>query len=336
MIRQLTFSERPYAFLIPLVMAMAGIAMAVVGKSDPLGIHGVIVLIYSGVLLWLVLPSTYAPEPQMDRQASYYDEPIKVGIVLSMAWAVFGMFMGVWVAAQLAWPDLAFDAAWSTFGRMRPAHTTGVIFGFGGNALIATSFHVVQRTSRTRLAGQISPWFVLFGYNLFCLLAVSGYFMGVTQSKEYAEAEWYADLWLVIVWVTYFVLYIRTLARRKEPHIYVSNWYFMAFILVVAMLHIVNNLAVPVSLGHAKSYTIWPGVQDAMVQWWYGHNAVAFFLTAGFLGMLYYYLPKRAERPIFSYRLSILSFWGITFFTCGQGPTISITRRCLTGCRTWE
>ena len=156
--------------------------------------------------------------------------------------------MGVWVAAQLAWPDLAFDAAWSTFGRMRPTHTTGVIFGFGGNALIATSFHVVQRTSRTRLAGQISPWFVLFGYNLFCVFAVSGYFMGVTQSKEYAEAEWYADLWLVIVWVTYFVLYIRTLARRKEPHIYVANWYFMAFILVVAILHIVNNLAVPVSL----------------------------------------------------------------------------------------
>ena len=146
MITQLTFSERPYAFLIPLVMAMAGIAMAVVGKSDPLGIHGVIVLIYSGVLLWLVLPSTYAPEPQMDLQASYYDDPIKVGIVLSMGWAVFGMFMGVWVAAQLAWPDLAFDAAWSTFGRLRPAHTTGVIFGFGGNALIATSFHVVQRT----------------------------------------------------------------------------------------------------------------------------------------------------------------------------------------------
>ena len=255
----------------------------------------------------------------MDRQASYYDDPIKVGIVLSMAWAVFGMFMGVWVAAQLAWPDLAFDAAWSTFGRMRPTHTTGVIFGFGGNALIATSFHVLQRTSRTRLAGQISPWFVLFGYNLFCLLAVSGYFMGVTQSKEYAEAEWYADLWLVIVWVTYFLLYIRTLARRKEPHIYVANWYFMAFILVVAILHIVNNLAVPVSLGHAKSYTVWSGVQDAMVQWWYGHNAVAFFLTAGFLGMLYYYLPKRAERPIFSYRLSILSFWGITFFYMWAG-----------------
>ena len=194
-----------------------------------------------------------------------------------------------------------------------------MIFGFGGNALIATSFHVVQRTSRARLAGQLSPWFVLFGYNLFCVLAVSGYLMGVTQSKEYAEAEWYADLWLVIVWVTYFVLYIRTIARRKEPHIYVANWYFMAFILVVAILHIVNNLAIPVSWGHAKSYTIWPGVQDAMVQWWYGHNAVAFFLTAGFLGMLYYYLPVRAQRPIFSYRLSILSFWGITFFYMWAG-----------------
>ena len=133
-------------------------------------------------------------EPTEDREASYYDDPIKAGIVLAMVWAVFGMFMGVWVAAQLAWPDLAFDGAWSSFGRLRPTHTTGVIFGFGGNALIATSFHVVQRTSRARLAGQVSPWFVLLGFNLFCVLAVSGYLLGVTQSKEYAEAEWYAEL----------------------------------------------------------------------------------------------------------------------------------------------
>src|SRR3546814_911819 len=244
----------------------------------------------------------------------YHDDPVRFGCVLSVGWAFCCMFMGVLVAAQLAWPYLAVDAAWSTVGRMRPVHTTGVIFGFGGNALIATSLHVVQRTSRTRLAGQLSPWFVLFGYNLFCVLAVSGYLLGVTQSKEYAEAEWYADLWLVVVWVTYFVLYLRTIARRREPHIYVANWYFMAFIVVVAILHIFNNLAVPVSWGHAKSYTVWPGVQDAMVQWWYGHNAVAFFLTAGFLGMLYYSLPLRAQRPIFSYRLSILSLWGLTFF----------------------
>src|SRR6188474_832426 len=319
MVAQLTSGERRLAIVVLVLVALAGLAMAVAGRADALGVHGLIVMVASVALIFVVLAAFYAPEPSPGRLDHYYDDPSKVGIVLSMAWAVFGMFMGVWVAAQLAWPDLAFDAAWSSFGRLRPTHTSGVIFGFGGNGLIAASFHVVQRTSRARLAGQVSPWFVLFGYNLFCLLAVSGYFMGVTQSKEYAEAEWYADLWLVIVWVTYFILYIRTIARRKEPHIYVANWYFMAFILVVAILHIVNNLALPVSWGHAKSYTVWPGVQDAMVQWWYGHNAVAFFLTAGFLGMLYYYLPVRAQRPIFSYRLSILSFWGITFFYMWAG-----------------
>ncbi|WP_185928056.1 cytochrome-c oxidase, cbb3-type subunit I [Pseudorhizobium endolithicum] len=311
---QLTAGERQLSVVILIALVIIGIAMAAAGRFDPLGVHGVVVLLCSGVLLARLLSSLFEPEPHPERLSKYYDDPIKAGIVFTMIWAVFGMFVGVWAAAQLAWPSLNFDTSWTSFGRIRPAHTTGVIFGFGGNALIATSFHVVQRTSRARLADQFSPWFVLFGYNLFCLVAVTGYLMGVTQSKEYAEAEWYADLWLVIVWVTYFVLYIRTLARRKEPHIYVANWYYMAFILVVAMLHIVNNIAIPISLSHAKSYTVWPGVQDAMVQWWYGHNAVAFFLTAGFLAMLYYYLPKRADRPIFSYRLSILSFWGITFF----------------------
>lgn len=319
MIGQLTAGERQLSVVILIALVIIGIAMAAAGRFDPLGIHGVVVLLCSGVLLARLLSSLFEPEPHPERLSKYYDDPIKVGIVFTMIWAVFGMFVGVWAAAQLAWPSLNFDTSWTSFGRIRPAHTTGVIFGFGGNALIATSFHVVQRTSRARLADQFSPWFVLFGYNLFCLVAVTGYLMGVTQSKEYAEAEWYADLWLVIVWVTYFVLYIRTLARRKEPHIYVANWYYMAFILVVAMLHIVNNIAIPISLSHAKSYTVWPGVQDAMVQWWYGHNAVAFFLTAGFLAMLYYYLPKRADRPIFSYRLSILSFWGITFFYMWAG-----------------
>src|SRR5690606_8371335 len=227
MVAQLTSSERQSAAIILILAAVIGIAMAGFGRTDLLGIHGVIVLIYSLAVLYFVLSAFYAPEPAGDREESYYDDPIKVGIALSLAWAIFGMFMGVWVAAQLAWPNLAFDAAWSTFGRLRPTHTTGVIFGFGGNALIATSFHVVQRTSRARLAGQLSPWFVIFGYNLFCVLAVSGYLIGITQSKEYAEAEWYADLWLVVVWVTYFLLYIRTLARRKEPHIYVANWYYM-------------------------------------------------------------------------------------------------------------
>ncbi|MGX5722333.1 cytochrome-c oxidase, cbb3-type subunit I [Shinella zoogloeoides] len=316
---QLTTGERDLGAIILIILAVIGIAMAAAGRSDVLGTHGAMVLLYSLALLFVLFSGAFRTPPSPARLARYYDEPIKVGVGLTLFWAIFGMLIGVWAAAQLAWPSLNFDTSWASFGRIRPAHTSGVIFGFGGNALITTSFHVVQRTSRARLADQLSPWFVLFGFNLFCLIAISGYFLGVTQSKEYAEAEWYADIWLVIVWVTYFVLYVRTLARRKEPHIYVANWYYMAFIIVVAILHIVNNLAVPLSFAHAKSYTIWAGVQDSMVQWWYGHNAVAFFLTAGFLAMLYYYLPKRAERPIFSYRLSILSFWGITFFYMWAG-----------------
>jgi len=319
MVATLTGGERQIALVISGLVAICGLTLAAAGRQDMLGAHGFIILVFGLACVFVIINGFYEPEPSPERFSSYYDEPIKAGVIAAMAWAVFAMFIGVWVAALLAWPDFTFDQEWASFGRLRPVHTTGVIFGFGGNALIATSFHVMQRTSRARMPDQLSAWFVLVGYNLFCLLAVTGYLMGVTQSKEYAEAEWYADIWLVIVWVTYFILYIRTIARRKEPHIYVANWYFMAFIVVVAILHIVNNIAVPVSLGHAKSYTVWPGVQDAMVQWWYGHNAVAFFLTAGFLGMLYYYLPVRAQRPIFSYRLSILSFWGITFFYMWAG-----------------
>ncbi len=319
MVAQLTRGERQLAIVVLTLVALVGLAMAAAGRADPIGAHGVIVMVASVGLIFVVLASFYAPEPSPERLDHYYDDPSKVGIVLSMAWAVVGMFLGVWVAALLAWPDLTFDAAWASFGRLRPAHTSAVIFGFGGNALIATSFHVLQRTSRARLPDQFSPVVRAARLQPFLRGRGGGYFMGVTQSKEYAEPEWYADIWLVIVWVTYFLIYIRTLARRKEPHIYVANWYYMAFILVVAILHIVNNLAVPVSLGHAKSYSAFSGVQDAMTQWWYGHNAVAFFLTAGFLGMMYYYLPKRAGRPIYSYRLSIISFWGITFMYMWAG-----------------
>lgn len=319
MVSALTIAERQRAVSISLFVALCGLVMAIAGRDDLLGTHGIIVLLFGLGGIGLVLSKYFEPEPPAERLSEYYDDPTKVGIVLAMFWGVVGMFFGVWVAALLAWPDLTFDAAWASFGRIRPVHTSGVIFGFGGNALIATSFHVLQRTTRARLPDQVSPWFVLLGYNLFCVIAASGYLMGMTQSKEYAEPEWYADLWLVVVWVVYFLIYIRTLLRRKEPHIYVANWYYMAFILVVAVLHIVNNLALPISLGSAKSYTIYSGVQDAMVQWWYGHNAVAFFLTAGFLGMMYYYLPKRAGRPIFSYRLSIISFWGITFMYMWAG-----------------
>src|SRR5690606_25102095 len=275
MISTMTVTERQIALFVSVVVALCGLAFAGAGRYDaPLGVQGLIILLAGLAGVFAVIRGYYDPEPGPERLSSYYDEPIKAGIVLAMIWAVVGMVVGDWVAWLLAYPEMTFDAAWASFGRLRPIHTTGVIFGFGGNALIATSFHVMQRTSRARLPDQLSPWFVLAGYNLFCVLAVTSYPLGITQSKEYAEPEWYADIWLVIVWIVYFVLYLRTLARRREPHIYVANWYYLAFILVVAMLHIVNNLALPISLGSAKSYSLFSGVQDAMVQWWYGHNAV--------------------------------------------------------------
>lgn len=319
MIAQLTKAERQLAIGLLLLLTIVGIAMAGAGQDDPLGVHGFLVMACSIAAIFYVISGYFTPEPPANRDDSYYDDPVRLGVVIAMIWAVGGLLVGDWVAWQLAYPTLTFDSGWASFGRLRPLHTSAVIFGFGGNALIATSFYVMQRTSRARLPDQLSPLFVLFGYNLFCLVGGTGYLMGVTQSKEYAEPEWYADLWLVVVWVTYFIVYLRTLARRREPHIYVANWYYMAFILIVAMLHIVNNLAVPVSFAGAKSYSLFSGVQDAMTQWWYGHNAVAFFLTAGFLGMLYYFLPKRAGRPLYSYRMSIISFWGITFLYMWAG-----------------
>ena len=318
-IGQLTKTERWLALVILGALIIVGSAMAILGRDDPLGRHGALVILAALAGIFGVISGFAQPEPAKDRLSNYYDEPSKAGILIAMGWLVFGLAVGSLVAWMLVFPDLTYGVPWASWGRIRPVHTTAVIFGFGGNALIATSLHVLQRTTRTRLPDQLSPWFVLLGYNLFCTLAVTGYVMGVTRSKEYAEPEWYANIWLVVVWVTYFSIYVRTLARRQEPHIYVSNWYYMAFILVVAALHIVNGLTVPVSPGHAKSYSAFSGVQDAMTQWWYGHNAVAFFLTAGFLGMMYYYLPKRAGRPIFSYRMSIISFWGITFLYMWAG-----------------
>jgi len=319
MIGQLTKPERQLALVILCVVAILGSLMMAAGRNDPLGAHGGIVALLALLAIFGVVSGYFTADPGEGRHNYYYDEPSKAGILLSMAWLVFGLLVGDWVAWLLVDPELTFDAAWSSFGRIRPVHTTSVLFGFGGNALISTSFYVMQRTSRARLPDQLSPLFVLFGYNLFCVISVSGYMMGVTQSKEYAEPEWYADIWLLLIWVVYFIVYLRTLARRSERHIYVSNWYYLAFIVVFALLHVVNNLSVPVSFGHAKSYSLFAGVQDAMTEWWYGHNAVAFFLTSGFLGMMYYYLPKRAGRPIFSYRMSIISFWGIVFFYMWAG-----------------
>jgi cytochrome c oxidase cbb3-type subunit 1 len=298
MIAQLTGTERVNAALLLFAIIAIGLVMTLSGDSGDFRFHGLVIMSYATVVLLLLTGGAHSPMPTSDRFAKYYDDPSKVGILVSMTWLIIGLFVGDWVAWLLVFPDLTFDVEWFSFGRLRPVHTTSVIFGFGGNALIATSFHVMQRTCRARLSDQFSPWFVIFGYNLFCLLAVTGYLAGITQSKEYAEPEWYTDLVLLIVWIVYLLLYLRTLARRSEPHIYVANWYYLAFILVVGVLHVVNNLAVPISLMDVKSYSLFSGVQDAMTQWWYGHNAVAFFLTSGFLGMMYYYLPKRAGRPI--------------------------------------
>jgi cytochrome c oxidase cbb3-type subunit 1 len=233
------------------------------------------------------------PPLEIDGRPNYNMAPIKFATVAAVIWGIAAFSIGVFIALELSFPHLNFDQ-WVNFGRMRPLHTSAAIFAFGGNVLIATSFYVVQRTSRARLAGDIAPWFVVLGYNFFIVIAGTGYLLGITQSKEYAEPEWYADLWLTVVWVTYFLVYLGTIMRRKEPHIYVANWFYLAFIITIAVLHIGNNAAIPVSIFSSKSYIVWSGVQDAMVQWWYGHNAVGFFLTAGFLAIMYYFIPKRA------------------------------------------
>jgi cytochrome c oxidase cbb3-type subunit 1 len=264
--------------------------------------------------------SDVAPPREIDGKPNYNMGPVKLGTLLAVFWGIAGFTVGLWIALELAYPALNFDISYISFGRLRPLHTSAVIFAFGGNVLIATSFYVVQRTCRARLAGDLAPWFVVLGYNFFIVIAGTGYLLGITQSKEYAEPEWYADLWLTVVWVVYLLVFLGTLMRRKEPHIYVANWFYLAFIVTIAVLHLGNNAAVPVSIFSPKSYIVWSGVQDAMVQWWYGHNAVGFFLTAGFLGIMYYFIPKRAERPIYSYRLSIIHFWALIFLYIWAGP----------------
>ncbi len=261
------------------------------------------------------------PAPLMiDGRPNYNFGPVKFATIASVFWGIAGFTVGVIIALQLAFPALNFDLPWTNFGRLRPLHTSAVIFAFGGNVLLATSLYVVQRTCRARLVGDLAPWFVVLGYNFFILIAGTGYLLGITRSHEYAEPEWYAITWLVVVWLTYFGVFLGTIMRRTEPHIYVANWFYLAFIVTIAVLVLGNNTEVPVSLFSYKSYPVWSGVQDAMIQWWYGHNAVGFFLTAGFLAIMYYFVPKRAERPIYSYRLSIIHFWALIFLYIWAGP----------------
>jgi len=250
----------------------------------------------------------------------YNDEIVKLFTVAAMTWAIIAMSVGVVIALQLSFPELNFNSPWTNFGRLRPVHTSGVIFAFAGNVLIGTSFYVVQRTCGVRLVcSKAMAQFIFWGYQLFLLLAVQGYLSGVTQAKEYAEAEWYADILLAVVWLSYFYVYIRTIMVRTEPHIYVANWFYLAFILVIALLHIGNNLAIPLSITSPYSVSVFGGVQSAMIQWWYGHNAVGFLLTAGFIGIMYYFIPKRANRPVYSYRLSIMHFWALIFLYVWAG-----------------
>ena len=259
------------------------------------------------------------PVPRPD-QGRYDDAPIRWGVIATLFWGIAGFLAGLYIALELTFPALNLGLEYTTFGRLRPLHTSAVIFAFGGNALIATSYYVVQRTCRARLA---FPWlarFVFWGYQLFIILAATGYLLGITEGREYAEPEWYVDIWLTIVWVSYAAVFIGTLVKRREPHIYVANWFYLGFILTVAMLHLVNNISMPVSWVGSKSYSAFAGVQDALTQWWYGHNAVGFFLTAGFLAMMYYFVPKQAERPIYSYRLSIIHFWSLIFLYIWAGP----------------
>ena len=249
---------------------------------------------------------------------NYNTHVVKRFALMTVVWGVVGMGLGVLIAAQLVWPALNFDLPWLSFGRLRPLHTNAVIFAFGGCALFASSFYIVQRTCQARLISDALSSFVFWGWQLVIVLAAITLPLGMTSGKEYAELEWPIDILIAVIWVAYAIVFFGTIMKRKTKHIYVANWFFGAFIIAVALLHIVNSVAIPVSL--TKSYSAYAGATDAMVQWWYGHNAVGFFLTAAFLGMMYYFVPKQAGRPVYSYRLSIVHFWALIAVYIWAGP----------------
>ncbi|OHD00655.1 MAG: cytochrome-c oxidase, cbb3-type subunit I [Sphingopyxis sp. RIFCSPHIGHO2_01_FULL_65_24] len=309
-----------------LALALLALVFAALAVDAPFAVHMIIIAITCMIALWFrVSRADYAGMARgllkmPADEGVYDDDPVRWGVIATIFWGVAGLAVGLYIALQLAFPALNLGIEYTSFGRLRPLHTSAVVFAFGGNALIATSFYVVQRTCRARLAFPGAARFVFWGYQLFLVLAATGYVMGVTEAREYAEPEWYVDLWLTIVWIVYFIVFVGTIVKRREPHIYVANWFYLSFIVTIAMLHIVNNLSIPVTIFGSKSYSAFAGVQDALTQWWYGHNAVAFFLTVPFLAMMYYFVPKQAERPIYSYRLSILHFWSLIFLYIWAGP----------------
>ena len=266
----------------------------------------------------LPIAAAAGPPVPAGNRGYYNDKVVRQFSVMTVVWGVVGMLVGVYIAAELYWPQLSFDLPWLSYGRLRPLHTNAVIFAFGGSALFATSLHVVQRTCHVRLLSDKLAAFVFWGWQAVIVAAAITLPLGMTQGKEYAELIWPIDILIAVVWVSYAVLFLGTIAIRRVKHIYVANWFFASYIIAVALLHIVNSLAIPA--GWTVSYPIYSGAVDAMVQWWYGHNAVGFLLTAGFLGMMYYFVPKQAERPIYSYRLSIVHFWALIAVYMWAGP----------------
>jgi cbb3-type cytochrome c oxidase subunit I len=255
---------------------------------------------------------------QSDTNVFRYDDKIVRMFVLATAvWGLIGMLVGLIIALQLPfWP--ANLGPYLSFGRLRPLHTNAVIFAFAGNAIFAAVYYSTQRLCKARLYADWMSKFHFWGWQLIIVSAVLTLPFGFTTSKEYAELEWPIDVAILIVWVVFAINFFMTLKHRREEHMYVAIWFYIATIITVAVLHIGNSLELPV--GWLKSYPIYAGVQDAFIQWWYGHNAVAFFLTTPFLGLMYYFLPKAAERPVFSYRLSIVHFWSLVFIYIWAGP----------------
>ncbi|MDR3497543.1 MAG: cytochrome-c oxidase, cbb3-type subunit I [Ancalomicrobiaceae bacterium] len=319
----LSIEETGYALFLGLLVV---VCLLIAGKAwdAQMAFHASIGAAFAALGVFLIvnaaLKRTAFTPLEIDGKPNYNYGPIKFASIAAMFWGIAAFLVGVTIALQLSFPVLNFDLPWTNFGRLRPLHTSAAIFAFGGNVLLATSFYVIQRTCQARMPGIVTPWFVILGYNAFIVIAGTGYLLGVTEAREYAEPEWYADIWLTIVWVVYLLAFLGTIWRRKEPHIYVANWFFLAFIITIAVLHLGNNESVPISIFSSKSVSVFSGVQDAMIQWWYGHNAVGFFLTAGFLGIMYYFVPKRAERPVYSYRLSIVHFWALIFLYIWAGP----------------
>jgi cytochrome c oxidase cbb3-type subunit 1 len=305
--------------ILGLITVLAAIGVQY-GWDLPYKVNAAVVMLAAAITFIYSLRKMEQPK-LATPMGEYNDGVVRAGVIATAFWGIVGFLVGVVIAFQLAFPALNFEMQGIlNFGRLRPLHTSAVIFAFGGNALIMSAFYIVQRTSGVRLWGGNLGWFVFWGWQLMVVLAATSYVLGGTQGKEYAETVWYIDLWIAVVWVAFLVVFMGTLYKRREPHIYVANWFILAMIITVAMLHIVNNLAVPVSLLSSQSVPLFAGVQDAMTQWWYGHNAVGFFLTAGFLGMMYYFVPKQAERPVYSYKLSIIHFWALIFLYIWAGP----------------